>query len=511
MSSPKSPINPWFYRLALAGTVFLYLVLAIGTALTKRPLGDEGFMANPALDVLARGSTGVTAMEPTGNSIAVGQTLPGITEHLYLAMPFPIYLHAAWYKIFGAGIFSTRMVSIAFGLLALGACWVLTGGLTGNRMIALLATFFLTIDYAFIFAAADGRADMMAGAFSLAALAAYVHLRERSLNLAVLVSQTFLAAGIFSHPNAGLGFFGILLLALYFDRNRLRLVHIGLAAIPFACFALGWALYILPHPDDFRLQFGANLAGRWQGVSGLLMSPVIEIRTRYLELWYLPSYATGLSRLRVLIPVLYLAAFVGCLVTRSIRQAAGSRVLLTLTALYFLCMSVLEGHKNYYYLIHIVPFFAAVFGTWTYWSWSYWSWTQRRFPKLLVLCCAGALVFLQLSWAAYNIRRNLYRNSYLPTVEFVKRNATPTGGIVGSLEMGFGLGFFGNFKDDATLGFYTHRQPELVIVDERNYGSAFEAYKTTAPEVHHYMTKLLGEKYSKVFEVPGYQVFQRIR
>ena len=506
MTSPKHSTHPWFYRLALAGVVFLYLVLAIGTALTKRPLGDEGFMANPALDVLVRGSTGVTAVEPTGNSIAVGKLLSGITEHLYLTMPFPIYVHAAWYRIFGSGLFSTRMVSVAFGLLALGACWVLAASLTGNRTIALLATFFLSVDYAFIFAAADGRPDMMAGAFSLAALAAYVHLRERSLNRAVLVSQTFLAAGIFSHPNAGLGLFGILLLALYFDRKRLRFVHIGLAAIPFACFALGWALYILPHPDDFRLQFAANLTGRWQGISGLLLSPVTEIRTRYLELWYLPSYATGLSRLRVLIPVLYLAAFVGCLVTRSVRQTAGCRVLLTLTTVYFLCMSVLEGHKNYYYLIHIIPFFAAVFGAWTYWFW-----TQRRFPRVLILACAGALVFLQLSWAGYNIRRDLYRNSYMPTVEFVKRNATPQGGIVGSLEFGFGLGFFGNFKDDATLGFYTHRQPEMVIVDERNYGSAFEGFKTTAPAVHDYITRLLAEKYSRVFEAPGYQVYQRVR
>ena len=506
MPSPKSSIHSWFFRLALAGVVILYLVLAIGTALTKRPLGDEGFIANPALDVLARGSTGVTAMEPTGNSIAVGKVLSGITEHLYLLMPFPIYVHAAWYKIFGAGILSTRLVSVAFGLLALGACWVLTASLTGNRMIALLATFFLTIDYAFVFAAADGRPDMMAGAFSLAALAAYVRLRERNLNRAVLVSQTFLAAGIFSHPNAGLGLFGIFLLALYFDRKRLRLVHIGLAAIPFVCFALGWALYILPHPDDFRLQFGANLADRWRGVSGLLMSPVNEIRTRYLELWYLPSYATGLSRLRVLIPVLYLLAFVGCLVTRSVRQTAGCRVLLMLTALYFLCMSVFEGHKSYYYLIHIIPFLAAVFGVWTYWFW-----TRRTVPRILVLACAGAMVFLQISWAAYNIRRNLYRNSYQPTVEFVKRNATPNGGIVGSLELGFGLGFFGNFKDDATLGFYTHRQPEMVIVDERNYGSAFEAFKKTAPEVHDYVTRLLAEKYSKVFEAAGYQVYQRVR
>ncbi len=505
MTSPNFPAHPLFYRLALGGVVSLYLLLAIGTALTKRPLGDEAFTANPALDVLARGSTGVTAMEPTGNSIAVGKVLSGINEHLYLTMPFPIYVHAAWYKIFGAGILSTRMVSVAFGLVALAAAWVLVAALTGNRMIALLATFFLTIDYAFVFAAADGRADMMAGAFSLAALAAYVHLRDRNLNHAVLLSQTFLAAGGFSHPNAGLGLFGILFLALYFDRKRLRFIHLALAAIPFACFAAGWALYILPHPEDFRLQFAANLADRWQGISGLLMSPVREIRVRYLELWYLPSYATGLSRLRVLIPLLYLAAIIGCVVNRGVRQTAGCRVLLMLAALYFLCMSVFEGHKNYYYLIYIIPFLAAVFGTWTYLCW-----TQQRVPKLLVLACAGALVFLQLSWAAYNIRRNLYRNSYQPTVEFVRKNATVNGGLVGSLELGFGLGFFGNFKDDATLGFYTHRQPEMVIVDERNYASAFEAFKKTAPEVHQYVSRLLAEKYSKVFEAPGYQVFQRV-
>src|SRR5436305_1531722 len=169
----------WFFGATAAGILIVYLVLSFAAAATKRPLGDEAWMANPALDLLTRGTTGLTVSDT-----------PGLNTYNYYWLPFPFLVHAACYKLFGFSVLTMRSVSITVGFVALIACMILVFKVTGKRNVALLAAFLLAVDYLFEFTAADGRPDMLSGGFSLSALAAYVLLRERNLNWAVLASPS---------------------------------------------------------------------------------------------------------------------------------------------------------------------------------------------------------------------------------------------------------------------------------------------------------------------------------
>jgi predicted membrane-bound mannosyltransferase len=161
----------------------------------------------------------MTVLEPTGEGSHVGKFVAGIDRHLYSWMPYPFLIHAVWFKIFGPSIFSLRAVSLLFGPLALGACWTVVNRLTRKPGAALLAVFLLGVDYAFVFAAADGRPDMIAGSLSMAAMAAYFTLREGNLTRAVLISQALQAAAVFCHPNAAIGLCGLVAGALWLPTN----------------------------------------------------------------------------------------------------------------------------------------------------------------------------------------------------------------------------------------------------------------------------------------------------
>ena len=65
--------------------------------------------------------------------------------------------------------------------------------------VALLGT-----DFVFIMRAAAGRMDMMSAALGYAALAAYLVLGNRSLNLAVFSAHSLVVLSGLTHPNGGL-------------------------------------------------------------------------------------------------------------------------------------------------------------------------------------------------------------------------------------------------------------------------------------------------------------------
>src|SRR3954449_7641192 len=114
--------SPPKLRAEVAGVLALYLLLALLVSCTKRPSMDEAWVANSAVDLITRGSTGVTVMEPTGNGVFVGITLTGIENHTYLWLPFAAILEAGWFKIFGFQVFPVRSFSVFWGFIAV-LCW----------------------------------------------------------------------------------------------------------------------------------------------------------------------------------------------------------------------------------------------------------------------------------------------------------------------------------------------------------------------------------------------------
>src|SRR6185369_8979208 len=80
----------------------------------------------------------------------------------------------------------------------------------------------------------------------------------------------------------------------------------------------------------------------------------------YLEAVYLPHYAHGVAVLRVFIILVYWIAFAAVAGTPSLRRDPRYHVVLMATGMELLVFTFFEGNKSSYYIIHILPLFAAV-------------------------------------------------------------------------------------------------------------------------------------------------------
>jgi 4-amino-4-deoxy-L-arabinose transferase-like glycosyltransferase len=480
----------------MVGAAVLFVTLAMGVALTKFPEADEGWFASPALNLITHGSLGTSVLEPSG---ILTRQLKGINQYTYWVMPLHLVAQAGWYEIFGFSLFSMRTLSIFWGLVALAAWFLIIKRLTGERAAAVLAFVFIASDYIFIMHAAFGRMDMMCAALGFAALAAYLSLREKNLQLALIVSHTLVVASGLTHPNGIMALVGLIFLALYFDRNALRWRHLPVVAAPYLLGVLGWGLYILRSPSSFASQFGDNATGRLPGLFSPLQSLKLELTDKYLEAFGFAAYSNGFARLKILILIAYFIGIIGALAMRGLREQKGTRALLILWAIYFV-IETFFNHKLVFYLIHIIPLYAAVLAVWIHYCWS-----RRIVPQWALGACVAGLLALQVGGVAYRVKQNDYRAKYLPAVEFVKGSSTQPALTMSSAEMAFGLGF-DRVVDDLRLGYYSGKRPDFVIVGT-TYEGLFGTLQTKEPAVYQHVQKLLTEQCRVAFEHEPYKVY----
>ena len=492
----------WFFPAAVAAVLLVYLALAGGSLITKRPYSDEAYQANAALNLITRGTPGNSVVEPTGAGNRPREMVR-INIRNYMWLPLPFVIHAGWYKIFGFGIVQVRSVALLAGLIGLIACGVIVNALLQNRWMALAAKAFLALDRLYIEIASDGRPDMLAAAFCFAGIAAQLYLRKRNFTAAIIAGQTLVALGVFTHPIAVSAFFGSWFLAAWLDWGKLRFRHLAIGAIPYLLCLAGWGLYIAQDPEAFVAQFSVNLGGRNASLRAPWAALWREITVRYLENYYLPSYSRGLKDMRVLIPVFYLCAAIGVAVSRELRRT-GARTLLLLTGVYFTVMTFGDGVKPHYYTVHILPLLAALMGVWVVWCW-----TKRPSWRWILGGAVSVFVFLQAGWAIAAIAKDPYHRSYLPAMAFLKRVAPPPAIIMGGSENGFALGYYANLVDDVDLGYYTGKRPQFIIVDERGYGQVLLQYKVLRPDLDAYVGKMLSEDCDKVYDDPPYRIYAR--
>lgn len=493
-------------RASIAAIVAAYLVLAVWDSVTKRPWCDEAWFANPAFNLITTGSMGSPVIEPSGSCVTgrrPGVVLGGINQHTYWIMPLHVLAQAAWYRVAGFSLFSLRLLSVLWGLVALASWYFIVKSLSGNSRVALLALAFIAVDHAFVSGASFGRMDMMNAALGFAACAVYLAMRERNFRLAVLASNTLVAASVFTHPNGVLHFIGLMFLTLYLDRGRAKLRHALIAAVPYVIFAGGWGLYILESPSDFVSQFGANASGRWAGLSSL-HAFVDEIKYRYLANFYLPSYSSGIALVRVVIPIVYFGAVIAAALTGRIRNHKGQRALLLLALIYFLAMSALEGMKSYFYLVHITPIFASVLAVWVHRCWK-----DRIIPAGFLAAGVCGFIALQAAWAVSTATKNSYEKKYIAAVDFLKQNAGASSLIMGSAELGFAMRFPDNLTDDTTLGYTTGKRPEFIVFEDIYYQQALRGFELRQPEIYEYVTALLSERYREVYDEGSYKIYAR--
>ncbi len=496
MKRPSLSVN-----LIIAIAVCLsYLIFSVWSAYTKSPWSDEAWFANAAVNLATKGQLTTTVLETKGTS------LHGLDQYTYWVMPLHLLVQAFWYKIAGFSLLNMRLISVAFGLLALWAWFVVLKKLIGNQEIALLSIVILACDYFFLMGASFGRMDMMSMALGASALAVYLMLREKNLGWAVLSSQSLIVASGLTHPNGGLVFLaGWFFLAIYFDRKRAKLKYILPLAIPYLVGAALWGSYILQAPDLFWSQFvtNASMGGRMSGFASPLAAFKNEIVLRYMQSYGLADHSVGHSgpiRLKALILVAYLIGICGILFTRSLRQNSGCRVLLLLTALFFLVLTIVDGQKLSFYLIHIVPLYGALLAVFIHWCC-----TTRRFPRSIIAVALFGFLALQLGGVAYRAKQDFYHTSYLPAVNFIQNNYDNQDLIMGSAVLGFSLGF-DRVTDDVRLGFLSGKRPKLIVVGE-TYEGAFKEYQKNEPDIYRHIVNLTTSTYRPVYSQGTYQIF----
>ena len=491
-------------HLLLVVVALAFVALAVGTALTKSPWSDEAWFAQAGLNLATRGEMTTPVLETTGTNFK------GLERHTYWVMPLHLVTQAGWYKVFGFSLFSMRMLSAAFGVLALFSWYFVVGHLSGNQKVALLTFVLLAFDYVFVMAASFGRGDMMSASLGAAGLAAYLCLRERNFNWAILVSQSLIAACGLTHPNGGVAFFvGLLFLTLYFDRVHLRWRHLALAAIPYTLGAIGWGAYILQAPSDFVAQFTANAStgGRMSGLTSPLSAIKNEITLRYLKAFGLGAHTSGSSGpiwLKSLVLLAYVVALAGCLSVRSIRAHKGYRALLVLTGIFFLVLTFFDGQKLSFYLVHIVPLYTALVAVWVYWCYS-----TRFVPAWLLALSVGGLLAIQTGGILYRMKINAYGRSFMPAVAYLKEHSNADSKIMGSAVLGFGLGY-DRVIDDVRFGFNTGRRADFLVVNDV-YEEGINHYRAggegAALQAH--INKMLTQEYELVYDRNFYQIYAR--
>ena len=483
----------------------IFLALTIGTALTEIPGTDEGFFANPAFNLLTKGRFATTILE------TFATPFKGMDRHTYWIMPLQPLTLSFWYRLFGFSVLSTRSLSIVWGLVALASWFIIVRSLFKRTWLALLVLALLACDYIFIVCSSSGRMDIMSATLGFAGFATYLWFRERSLILAILISQALIVMSGLTHPMGLLPFFGLITLTLYFDRKRIGIKHVGIALVPYLVGGLAWGSYILQDPSSFYSQFFANATmgsdentgSRFVGLFSPFTGLKLELTQRYFANFGFSRRDTSTTHIKILFLLLYVVGVLGSLLVREIRRTANYKILLGMTLVYFLGLTIIDSQKNYYYLVHIVPFYLTMCALFISWCWA----RPNVFGKIAALALS-AIGLVEISGLAYRIKRDNYRNGFQPAVTALKQNATAQSTIATNPGVAFGLGFPDNVFHDPLFGYNTKRRWDYIIMDPET-AFALDRSQDRNPEVFEYVNRLLADEYRPIYSHRSYTIYSR--
>jgi hypothetical protein len=204
--------------------------------------------------------------------------------------------------------------------------------------------------------------------------------------------------------------------------------------------------------------------------------------------------------------VLYVVGFVGSLLVREIRRTANYKILLGLTLIYFAGLTVIDSQKQYYYLIHIVPFYLTMCALFISWCWA----RPNVFGKTAALALS-AILLVEIAGLAYRIKRDNYRNSFQPAVAVLKEKATDQSTISANPGTALGLGFPDNVFHDPLFGYNTKRKWDYIVIDPETAYSIERSKDRDeqAKRVYDYTMRLLSEEYDQIYDHRSYTIFAR--
>jgi hypothetical protein len=429
----------------------------------------------------------------------------GINLRTYWVVPLQFFVQVPWFKVFGFSLLSARCFALTWGLVGLASWGFIVRRFTGNPLMAFWTMLLLAFDYQFVSQMALDRMDAMSLALASLAILSYLELRERHLALAILVSQTCVAACGLTHPTPGVPVLcAVAFLAVYYDRSRIGLKLLILAAVPYLIFGAGWYWYISAAPDLFRAQFLGNVTtiDRLGGVFHPLRAIVREIR-RHADMGGFGPGMAPLYRIKILSVFIYVIAGIGLLVNRETRRDPGIRPLLGLWLVYVIVMTFYDNTKEVKYAVHLVPVYDAVVAVWLIWIWQ-----RKQAYRWLVAAAAAVFFLVNTGGLLYTSYRDDYHRAYLPVADFLKSHAKSHDLILAGSEFGFAMGFDSNLVDDDGFTYESHKTPDFIVVSP-NYQGMIEHNRLTWPALYNFTENLFRENYKQVYSQNGYEILQR--
>jgi len=489
-------------KVLLTGIVALYLSLTIGCAFTLMPWCDEAWFAGPALNLFSKGYMGTPVLDPTATWNV--RDLTRLDRYTYWIEPlYPLSL-TLWLHFFKFGLFSVRLYSIFWGLVALAAWLAIVWKLSGQIRTAILTATLLAVDFQFVWSSSVGRMDMMCGALGASGVAAFLWLRERHLGLAILAGNAFVVAAGLAHPLAISACAGLTALVLYYDWSRIGFHHVAVAALPYLVGAACWGWYIAKDPALFWAQYMGNASNRV--VSGpladWLRSQTIE---RYLYMYGLAPDTHGFSHVKIIVLLFYLAGLIGALTSRRIRGHKGHRALLLYWIVSSLAVAAVDKAIQPFYLVHFVMPMAAITAVWLSSGWD----AQGRASRWALAGILTAAFAVQLAVTGSRVAQDPYRRNYLAATQFLKQHAGAGDLIFGSAELAFQLGFDGQVIDDYRLGFKTGKKASFVVLDQNRYVEWIAKLEKREPQAYQYIQSMLRRDFQLVHVDGAYQIYAR--
>jgi hypothetical protein len=444
-------------RLALEVVITAaFALLALLLASTRPPQSDEGHFANAAASI-ARDGRFVMPMWTAW--------IPTLDVRVYSNMPMYFLALAAWFKVTGVGWIAMRSLSVIFGVMLLWSVRSVVGSITQRREAQTLAVLIVGLNYDIInFASA--RYDIMTAALGMAALAVYLWQRERSLNRAVLLSNSLLAVACMTHPYAIFGMVGVGIFALCLDGSKLTLRCVAFATLPYVVVLAAWGTYILVDPEMFRAQFGANARGRASGT----MNPVVVLRDEF-QLRYLQRFAGWgrdnvpvAMRAKVFVLLSYIAGVAGIMAWPSLRRNRAALSLSIYTIVVATLLAFFERNRWYIYLVYELPLLAACLTVCA-------SEMMRvgKAARVVALGAAAGLATFSIVSVLYRARVDAHHRAYLPAAEYLRARVQPGDFVEAGGEFGVALNFEEHVRDDSWLNPRNGRRPDFVV--QSSYGS----------------------------------------
>lgn len=496
---------PWISaRGVLRAALIVYLALAFSIAWTKAPWTDEGVFANPSYNLAFRGNMGSNVVEPSGHYL--NAYLSGIQERTYIVTPNHLVALAVWFRIFAFSLFSMRAFSTLWGVVVLLAVYYIASRLFPDRWVAPLGVLLTSIDFIYLWSAADGRMESFAAALALCSLAAYLHFRERRFRAAVLVSQALLAAAVFTHPNALIIGLSVFAVVWYLDRRRLRPEHLLWTALPYLIFAVLWGIYIAESPSDFQAQFLANAAGRNSSRLKGILQPWISLRDeleRHAVTYILSTQWSARMNpwLSFVLPI-YLGANIWVF-SRWRRHQSSVRIFLICAGAVISALTFLNGYKAPHYMLYVLPFYNVILAAWLIHLWK-----RGGDPRGAALVMGSIFAFLQIVTTVMHIRADEYHRDYRPAVRALEKDQAAGRTIAGTAALGFGLGFDG-FTDDWRLGLHSGIKPDVLLID-RSYRDFQRRFVDEEPRMYLHVLSTLANDYRLRERHGDFWIFDRV-